>query len=316
MAELYSVKLEHTEQNASKKAMSEVSAVPEKAARREELLVNVRALLPTLNEQEQKVARYVLEHPQETVRLPINELARRTATGDATVLRFCKKVGTQGYGDFKIRLAQDLAGARLATYASREASDTLAVALCKSVSADVKAMEDTLAIADAEALVAASAALLGARRVDVYGSGGAAVAAEELQFKLARVGVRCMAHRDGEMQFMSASLLGAPDVAIGISHSGESNVVCEALAEAKAHGATAVAITNHPVSPLASLADVTLVTAAQDALTHGYPTGARAAQVALINMLCICITQLGRELAEQSETRLEEARKRRRATAG
>jgi DNA-binding MurR/RpiR family transcriptional regulator len=245
------------------------------------------------------------------VRLAIGELARRTGTGDATVLRFCKKVGAHGYGDFKIRLAQDLASSHAAAYVPQQPEDSLSVPLRKSVSADVKAMEDTLAIADVGALVAAAKALLNARRADIYGSGGAAVAAEELRFKLTRVGVRCMAHVDGEMQYMSASLLGAPDVAIGISHSGESTDVCEAITEARAHGAVTIAITNHPASPLARLAQIQLRTAAQDALSHGYPTGARAAQVVLINMLCVCISQLGREVAEQSAARLEEARKRR-----
>jgi DNA-binding MurR/RpiR family transcriptional regulator len=41
---------------------------------------------------------------------------------------------------------------------------------------------------------------------------------------------------------------------------------------------------------LARLADVSLVTAAQEALAHDYPLGARAAQIGLIDVLYIYLT--------------------------
>lgn len=275
------------------------------------LLLSIRALLPALNEQEQKVGQYILDHPAEVIRLPMSALAERASASDATVFRFCRKVGTGGYQDLKIRLAQEIVLDQPTTYGTVTTLDSPAQAVRKAIAADVKALEDTLRVLDMAALDQATDALLGARRVDIYGSGGAAVAALELQYKLMRVGVRAVAHTDADMQAISATLLTAEDVAVGISHSGRSPDVLHALEVARRSGARIVAITNHPLSPIAQTAHISLVTAAQEALAHGYPLGARVAQVALIDAIYTCMTLRREEVTRRNQERIAEALARR-----
>ena len=81
------------------------------------LLLAIRGLLPALNEQEQKVGQYVLDHPDEVIHLAMSDLAQRCAVSATTVFRFCRRVQTDGFQDFKIRLALELTPGRLATYA-------------------------------------------------------------------------------------------------------------------------------------------------------------------------------------------------------
>ena len=269
-------------------------------------MLTIRGLLPSLNEQERKVGQYVLDHPADVVHLPIGDLAQLCAASDATIFRFCRKVGADGYGDFKIRLAQEMASAHATTYDAVQTGDTLADAVRKVIAADMKALADTLQVLDLAALAHAATVLFAARRVDIYGSGGAAVAALELQYKLMRVGVRSMAHTDGEMQIMSATLLTAEDVAVAFSHSGKSVDVLSALQAAKERGARTIAITNHPASPIAQAAEIGLCTAAQEALAHGYPLGARVAQLALIDALYTCMALARPEVTEASQARITE----------
>lgn len=271
------------------------------------LLLTIRGLLPSLNEQEQKVGQYVLDHPEEVIHLAVSDLAQHAATSDATVFRFSRRVGAHGYGDLKIRLAGELAAARQSTYASVQADDSVAEAVRKVIAGDVKALEDTLRVLDLDALDHAADAFLAARRVDIYGSGGAAVAALELQYKLMRVGVRAVPHTDAEMQVISATLLTSADLAVGISHSGESPSVLHALQIAQAAGARTIALTNHPASPIARIVNVSLSTAAQEALAHGYPLGARVAQVALIDALYACMALKRHAETELSQARIAEA---------
>lgn len=249
------------------------------------LILMIRGLLPAFNEQEQKVGQYVLDHPREVIHLAMNDLAQRCAVSETTVFRFCRKVDTIGYQDFKIRLALELAAGQALTYASAEPGDSVAEAAAKAIAADIKALQDSLSVLDARALEAAADALLAARRVDLYGSGGGAIAVLELQYKLMRVGIRAVPHTDSEMQLISATLLTRNDVAVAISHSGEAQEILQALRAAKAAGACTIVITNHPASPLAEAADIRLLTASQEALSYGYPLGARVAQVGLIDVL-------------------------------
>ena len=268
------------------------------------LLLSIRGLLPALNEQEQKVGQYVLNHPDEVIRLSMTELAQRCAVSDTTVFRFCRKVQVEGYQELKIRLALELEPGHAPTYSGVTATDSLAEAARKVIAADLKALEDTLSVLDFVRLEEAADILLAARRVDIYGSGGGAIAALELQYKLMRVGVRAVPHTDAEMQVISATLLTAADVALAISHSGESEDLLHALRVAKQAGARTIAITNHPASPLAELADISLRTAAQEAHAHGYPLGARIAQVGLIDVLYTSMAQKRQNEVEQSQARI------------
>jgi RpiR family transcriptional regulator, carbohydrate utilization regulator len=276
-------------------------------ATRFNLLLTIRTLLPSLNEQEQKVGQYVLEHPAEVIHLAVSEMAQRCGASDATVFRFSKKVGTEGYQNFKILLAQELASSTATPYATLGREDNLATAIQKVIAADVKALQDTLSVLDLSALESAVDVLLAARRVDIYGSGGAAVAALELQYKLMRVGVRAVVHTDSEMQVISATLLTSADAAIAISHSGESPDILRALEVAKEAGAKTIAITNHLASPIAKAVDINLSTAAQEALAHGYPLGARVAQVGLIDALHACMSVKRRDEAERNLKRIASA---------
>ena len=276
-------------------------------APRSSLLLNIRTLLPSLNEQEQKVGQYVLEHPAEVIHLAVSDMAQRCGVSDATVFRFSKKVGTEGYQNFKIMLAQELASSTATPYATLGREDSLATAVQKVIAADMKALEDTLSVLDLAALEKAVDALLAARRVDIYGSGGAAVAALELQYKLMRVGVRAVVHTDSEMQVISATLLTSADAAIAISHSGESPDILHALDVAKEAGAKTIAITNHLASPIAKAVDINLSTSAQSALAHGYPLGARVAQVGLIDALHACMSLKRRDEAERNLQRIANA---------
>jgi RpiR family transcriptional regulator, carbohydrate utilization regulator len=271
------------------------------------LLLVVRGLLPALNGQEQKVGQYVLDHPDEVIHLAMSDLAERCSVSSTTVFRFCRKVQTNGYHDFKIRLALELTPGRLATYSMAFPGEGVIAAARKVITADIKALDDTLSILDFPALERAADALLGARQVDIYGSGGGAVAALELQHKLIRVGVCAVPHLDAEMQLISAALLSPVDLAVAISYSGESRELIHALQVSKGTGAQTIAITNHPASPLARLADISLCTAGQEAVVHGSPLGARIAQIGLIDILHTCMARKRQAEVEHNEARIAEA---------
>jgi DNA-binding MurR/RpiR family transcriptional regulator len=109
------------------------------------------------------------------------------------------------------------------------------------------------------------------------------------------------------MQLISGALLSPVDVAVAISHSGKSQDLLHALQVAKGAGAQTIAITNHPASPLARLADISLCTAAQEAVAHGYPLGTRVAQVGLIDVLYTCMARKRQAEVEHIEGRIAEA---------
>ena len=251
----------------------------------ENVLLKIRGLLPSLTDREKKIGNYVLRYPDEVVRLSITELAEACGVSDATIFRFCRKVGTEGYQDFKIALAKDSVSPDSLVYADVIPEDSLLTMAEKIVEANVKALRDTLKVMDMETLDRALNAILAANRVQIYAIGGSGVAARELQFKLMQLGINANAFIDSQMQFISASLLTDADVAVAVCHSGNKRHTVEALELAKASGATTICITSYTASPIAEVADIKLYTSAWENLVHDDSPSVRSAQLALIDVI-------------------------------
>ena len=273
----------------------------------ENILLTIRGLLPSLTAGEKKIGNYVLRHPDEVVKLSITELAEACDVSDATIFRFCRKVGTEGYQDFKIALAKDSVSPDSLVYADVKPGDSLLTMAEKIVDANVKALRDTLKVLEVEALERALSAILAANRVEIYAVGGSGVAARELQFKLMQLGINANAFLDSQMQFISASLLADGDVGIAVSHSGAKRHTAEALKLAKASGATTICITSHPASPVAKVADIKLYTSAWENLVHDDSPSVRNAQLALIDVIYEGIVMRAPQRARVSLSKANEA---------
>jgi DNA-binding MurR/RpiR family transcriptional regulator len=272
---------------------SRPSVLPATGAGAVPLLVRLRALRPSLSPAEDRVAEQVLADPRATAALTISELAVAAATSETTVMRFCKRLDLPGYPQLRLALAEESAQPR-ALSASRtdiNASDTIDDVIRKIAFADSSAVEETAEQLDRATLAEAAKVIGRAGRVDVYGSGASAVVGADLQQKLHRIGCVAFSWSDPHIALTSAALLGAKDVAIGISHSGTTRETIEALTTASSHGARTVAITNFPLSPLAQLADLVLTTAARETALRSGATASRIAALTVVDCLYIAVAQ-------------------------
>jgi DNA-binding MurR/RpiR family transcriptional regulator len=262
-------------------------------------LVRIRSLLPGLAKAEQRVAHVVLDDPGGVARRSITEVADAAGTSETTVTRFCKAVGVSGYPELRIALAADTA--RAAARSDRDMggdidpSDDLTQVVGKVTFADARAVEETAEQLDIAALRQVVEAIAGAGRVDVYGVGASACVALDLQQKLHRIGRVCFAWSDTHIMLTSAAVLSPGDVAVGISHTGATKDTVEALAQARERGATTVAVTNFPRSPIAEAADHVLTTAARETTFRSGATASRIAQLTVIDCVFIGVAQRHRD---------------------
>ena len=58
------------------------------------------------SESEQRIVDYILEHQSEAPRLTAAQLSRAAATSEATVSRFCRKLGFGSFRSFQFSLAR------------------------------------------------------------------------------------------------------------------------------------------------------------------------------------------------------------------
>jgi DNA-binding MurR/RpiR family transcriptional regulator len=258
------------------------------------LLVRVRAVMPALAPAEQRVANAVLADPGGVAAMTISELAEVASTSETTVIRFCKQIGVPGYPQLRLQLAAQSAreNIRPEVGGDIEPGDSLADVVGKVAFADERAVRETAQQLDVESLSKVVAAVAKAQRVDLYGAAASAFVALDLQQKLHRIRRVAFAWSDVHVMLTSAALLGEGDVAIGISHTGTTVEIVEALEEAAKHGATTVAVTNFPRSPLARTADLVLTTAARETTYRSGAMSSRIAQLTVIDCLFIGVAQL------------------------
>lgn len=271
------------------------------------VLLQVQQALPSLAEQEYRVGDYVLRHPHETVTLSITDLARACGVSNTTVSRFCRRIGLDGYRPFRIALARESGSAENLVYVEVMPDDTLAQIAKKVFAANAQTLLQTERLLDVGVLDKVVEALLHAGRVDIYATGGAAVAAQELHFKCLQMGFNTSAFMDSQMQMMSAATLSAGDVGVGISHSGMQWQVVQALEKVHASGGTTVAMTSYPDSPLARAASLVLYTAPPSAAILYAAPSVRNAQLALVDVLYEAMLLRGREPAREKMERVAQA---------
>ncbi|MEV6607244.1 MurR/RpiR family transcriptional regulator [Kutzneria sp. NPDC051319] len=258
-------------------------------------LVRIRSLLPGLARAEQRVAKVVLDNPQVVAHRSITEVAEAAGTSETTVTRFCKAIGVGGYPELRIALAADTA--RTAARIDRDLgsdiapTDDLSQVVGKVAFADARAVEETADQLEIPTLTAVVDAVAAAGRVDVYGVGASAFVAADLQQKLHRIGRISFAWSDTHIMLTSAAVLSDGDVAFGISHTGATVDTVEALRVAREHGATTVALTNFPRSPISEVADHVLTTAARETTFRSGAMASRIAQLTVIDCLFIGVAQ-------------------------
>jgi len=276
------------------------------------VLLAVRAKLPEFTGALKRVADQVLTDPAGAARATIVELAERSGTSPATVTRFCRALGFEGYAELRLGIAAETGRARAAGWTvdigrEIEPGDPLEKVLQQIMAADTRAMHDTAGLLDLGEVERAADAIAGATRVNIFGASGSALVGEEMQFSLHRIGVAAWAWTDVHNGLASAALLRAGDVALGVSHSGQTRETIEMLAEAGSHGATTVALTSFPRSPLAELSDIVLLTATQATTFRPDALSARHPQLVVLDLLYIAVAQRTHDRAHAAFQRTAQA---------
>ena len=275
-------------------------------------LLRIKSAMEVFKPAERSIAQFVLDNPERVMQMSISEAARDIGVGESTVIRFCRAVGYKGYQEFKLRLAQDLVEPVEYIHENISFADRTEDLAQKVFQTNVRAVADTMKSLDPGMVEVAAKALAGARRIDIYGVGYSSLTALDAKLKFARLGLVADSYGDAHLQAMAAALLGRGDVAIGISHSGSTRDVVDALAGARKSGATTISITNFSPSPITRSSDVVLLTASPESPLGGEVLTSRIAQLCVIDVLSVALAVvLGESCLELIKKTSEAVKKKR-----
>ena len=210
------------------------------------------------------VADYLVHHADEAQYLSISSLARECKVAEATVFRFCRALGFEGYHEMRISLAQANATGALVNQRVPE-PDADTATLCEHASALLMTtINGTQNALSPEAVDRASELLRKARQVYCLGQGGSMLIANDICARFACISTKFRTAGDSHLQLVTASLMTPEDVVLFVSYSGATRDMLETLRTARAAGAKIILLTHYEDSPGATLADVVLLCGAQE----------------------------------------------------
>ena len=242
-----------------------------------------------LSKSHRRIAECIVSHYDKVVFMTASKLGEYVGVSESTVVRFAAALGYNGYPQLQNAL-QELIRYRLTASQRFEMTSDMdhSQVLNKVLKADIQNIRSTLDEIDLSAFEQAIDMIIQARAIYVMGLRASAPIAEFFAHYLKFIfpNVRVVTSGVSDV-FEQLSRIGEGDLLIGISFPRYTSRSIEAMGFARQQGASLIAITDGPLSPLHSTADVCLM-AKSDMSSF---VDSFAAPLSLINALIVALGQ-------------------------
>lgn len=248
------------------------------------IILNIRANYDEMGRGERKIADLIMADPHAVLPLTITQFSELAGCGTATLVRFSKRLGLNGYQELKLAIAQEIT--TLSNEKDQISPDDTCYAMFTKRLRDIQvALQKTRLVLSPSAMDAAAKKIMNAKRIVIFGLGNSAAIAHDAQHKFLRVGLNATACSDNHLQSIIASHLDPDCVAIGISHSGKSVDIVQALRLARISGATTICVTNYETSPITEVSDICLFTQSEETQHSILAMSSRIAQLTIFDAI-------------------------------
>jgi DNA-binding MurR/RpiR family transcriptional regulator len=198
---------------------------------------------------EKDIAKYILQKGNEIKNINITELAKVTGTSSSSITRFCKKINCDSFVDMKIKISST--------------QQEIPLKQGEKIFDDVydfynKVISNTIKIIEKEKIIKVVNLIKSAQRISIYGVGSSGLTVIEMAQRLLRMGLNVTSITDSHMMLINSSVTSNVDLVIGISTSGNTKDVVNALRISKRNNGTIVSITSFADSEIAKISDTTL----------------------------------------------------------
>ena len=256
-----------------------------------------------LSKSHRRIAECIVTHYDKVVFMTASKLGEYVGVSESTVVRFAAALGYSGYPQLQKALQELLRHRLTASQRFELTNDMDHVQVLNNVlKADIQNIRSTLDEIDISSFECAIDMILQARQIYVMGLRSSAPIAEffvhYLKFIFSNVRVVTSGVSD---VFEQLSRIGEGDLLIGISFPRYASRSIEAMNFARKQGASLIAITDGPLSPLHSTADICLM-AKSDMSSF---VDSFAAPLSLINALIVALGQRRRKEVSEYFNKME-----------
>jgi len=228
----------------------------------------IQASYPSLPANQRKIADHLIQHLEEAPFLSVMDLERRTGTSRATVVRFARSLGFEGFLELRSRLLGSLQtqltpAAAFPIPAGNGAGDTLTTVAQQ----DVRNINQTISQVERGSFAEIAGMILKAGRVHTAGLGISSLMAQILAYSLNQVAVRALPFvHDYETFMEQLAFVTRHDLLIVFSFPPYSRETIDLARAAEARKIPVVALTDRVTSPVSFHATRVLAIRSQNML--------------------------------------------------
>lgn len=252
-------------------------------------LDKIEKYVDQFSKSEKKVADVILASPQIAIHSSIATLAKMANVSEPTVNRFCRRLDTKGFPDFKLHLAQSLANGTPYVNRHVEENDNADSYTAKIFESTMACLDMTKNSIDTQQINRAVDLLIQAKKISFFGLGASASVAHDAQNKFFRFNIPIVYFNDVVMQRMCCVNCNDGDVVLMISHTGRTKSLVDAALLAKENGATVIGITAKG-SPLDNVCSLTIAIDVPEDTDIYMPMASRVVQMTVIDVLATGFT--------------------------
>ncbi|MGE6376456.1 MurR/RpiR family transcriptional regulator [Peribacillus muralis] len=271
------------------------------------LLQKIKEKSDSLSRAERQVAQYILEHADLVQTYTISEISINANVSQASVVRFCKRMGIESFKTFQLTLVKELSSthANINDLSLLRENDTPYQLFQKVTMTNKIALDSLEQTLNKKEFDKAVKCLSLAKRIAFFGVGGSSTAALDASHKFAKLGVATGMNTDFHTVISYVSNFTSEDALVLFSTSGKTKDVLEMASYAKKIDVPIVAITAYSKSPLLKLATIQLCF---PDIEHDHRIGSIASRIMQLNMVDALYLSVFHRIDKQTIDNYQKAR--------
>lgn len=222
---------------------------------------------------EELIAEFIIQAGESLKDYSARGIAKKTYTSPATVLNLCKKIGINGFNNFKTEYLKEMEyvsqnfGEIDANMPFRE-GDTISMIANKLGGLYEETVKDTLSLLHYDMLQKTVQIIAESAGIHIYSYGTALNIAESFKEKMLKIGKNVYITNNLNYQRYEINCLSPTDCVLLISYSGETKSIIDMAKTCIRRKVPFITMTSYGENTLSSLCNINLYISTRESLTH------------------------------------------------
>ncbi|GGC90363.1 MurR/RpiR family transcriptional regulator [Enterococcus wangshanyuanii] len=256
----------------------------------------IRLKKGNLSETEQKISHYFVHSDEMLSRKTLEELANEIEVSQSSIYQFVKKIGYNGFQDFKIDIARNsnyqpaFQNLNINTGADDITPEDTSIDIAKKVvQSNIYSLSNATHFLTEELLNRVLTIIYSAKTLHFFGLGGSSIVAFDSFHKFIRTKYRCNYIFDYHMQLSFVTKLTSEDCVFIFSHSGQTKESVNLARQIKKTSAKIIVLTGNSGSELVTLANQAIIVLTEETL---FRTESLASRISYLTVMDILYTNV------------------------